>query len=165
MIVVSDTTPLRYLVEIGEVRILEALFGKIIIPQKVSEELQGQKTPQLVQSWIQSAPAWLEIRQADLSLFTPQKHIQEGERQAIALAIELQANALLCDDGNAIKEANRHNIPTIRLFNLLERAAENGLLDLPEAIDKMSRTSFHAPPPALVEAMLERDRQRKLAGS
>jgi predicted nucleic acid-binding protein len=48
MIVVSDTTPLRYLIEIDKAHILEAIFGKIIIPEKVVEELQGLRTPQKV---------------------------------------------------------------------------------------------------------------------
>jgi predicted nucleic acid-binding protein len=51
---VSDTTPLRYLVEIGEVHVLEALFGGVIIPQAVCAELQGSRTPQQVRLWIQT---------------------------------------------------------------------------------------------------------------
>lgn len=39
MIVISDTTPLRYLIETDLVHILEALFGKVIIPQAVLDEL------------------------------------------------------------------------------------------------------------------------------
>ncbi len=163
MIVISDTTPLRYLIEIEEVRILETLFGRIIIPQKVSSELQGANTPPKVVAWIQQPPAWLEVRQADTSYFTPRKHIQDGEREAIALAIELKADALLTDDGNAIKEAHRLNLATVRLFTILESAAENNLLDLPEAIEKMRHTTFRLPPLEIVEAMLERDRQRKQA--
>src|SRR5437867_2061796 len=111
MIVISDTTPLRYLIEIEEVQILEKLFGKIIIPPKVFSELQGKNTPLKVMAWIRHHPAWLEVRQADTSYFTPQKHIQDGERAAIALAVELKADALLSDDGDAIKEAHRLNIP------------------------------------------------------
>jgi predicted nucleic acid-binding protein len=71
MIVISDTTPLRYLIEIEEIHILEKLFGRIIIPEKVFEELQGKKTPEKVKAWIQSRPAWLEVRKADTSLYTP----------------------------------------------------------------------------------------------
>lgn len=43
MIVISDTSPLRYLIEIDLVHILETLFGKVIIPQAVFDELQRQK--------------------------------------------------------------------------------------------------------------------------
>lgn len=161
MIVISDTTPLRYLIEIEEVQILETLFGRIIIPQKVFSELQGTNAPLKVVVWIQQPPSWLEVRQADTSYFTPRKQIQDGEREAIALAVELKADALLTDDVNAIKEAHHLNLTTVRLFTILESAAENNLLDLSEAIEKMKSTTFRLPPIEIVEAMLERDRQRK----
>lgn len=62
MIVISDTTPLRYLIEIEETHILEKLFRRVIISEKVFEELQGEKTPEQVKAWIQSRPAWLEVK-------------------------------------------------------------------------------------------------------
>ena len=65
MIVISDTTPLRYLIETDLAHILEALFGNVIIPQAVFAELQHAKTPLKVKNWIVSHPAWLEVRQAD----------------------------------------------------------------------------------------------------
>ncbi|MCI0339182.1 MAG: DUF3368 domain-containing protein [Acidobacteria bacterium] len=162
MIVISDTTPLRYLIEIEEVHILEKLFGQVIIPEKVYEELQGKKTPQKVKEWIQSPPSWLEVRQADLSLFTPERPIQDGEREAIALAIELKPDALLLDDEDAMKEAYRLKIPFLRTFRILEEAAKKNFLgDLTKVVEKMSQTSFYMPPNELIDAMLERDRQRK----
>lgn len=39
MIVVSDTTPLILLLKIDKVYLLEKLFGKILIPQAVFDEL------------------------------------------------------------------------------------------------------------------------------
>jgi predicted nucleic acid-binding protein len=162
MIIISDTTPLRYLIEIEEAPILQVLYGKIIIPQRVFDELQGQHTPPKVVQWIQQAPIWIEVRQADTSLFTPQRRIQQGEHEAIALALELQAAALLVDDSDAIKEAHRLNLPTIRLFTILESAAELELLDLPSAITRMRQTTFRLPPSVIIDALIERDRLRKL---
>lgn len=98
MIVISDTTPLRYLIEIEEVHILENLFGLVIIPETVCGELQSESTPQMVKDWIQSPPHWLQVRKADITLFIPSRKIQAGEREAIALAIELKPDALLLDD-------------------------------------------------------------------
>lgn len=161
MIIISDTAPLNYLAIIGEIEILEKLAGRILIPQAVYNELQAPKTPQRVREWIDSRPVWLEVRQADTSLFTPQKKIGKGETEAIALAIELKADALLVDDRNAIKEAHRLQIPTLRLFTVLEEAAKLDLLDLPEVVDRMMKTNFHLPPVKLIEEMIERDRKRK----
>jgi predicted nucleic acid-binding protein len=48
MIVVSDTTPFRYLIEIEAVDVLSMLFGQVIIPQAVALELQHQNTPQKI---------------------------------------------------------------------------------------------------------------------
>ena len=69
MIIVSDTVPLRYLIYIDEVDILESLFTKILIPQAVFDDMQRPKTPQKVKDWLNHCPSWLEIRQADTSLY------------------------------------------------------------------------------------------------
>jgi len=46
MIVVSDTSPLNYLVLIGADHVLPALFGQVVAPPAVLAELQRTKTPQ-----------------------------------------------------------------------------------------------------------------------
>lgn len=161
MIIVSDTAPLRYLISIDEADVLESLFTKILIPQAVFDEMQQPKTPQKVKDWLNNHPSWLEVRQADISLYTPQKHIGAGEREAFALAIELNADAVLLDDNGARVEANRLNLTTIRTFDLLERAAIQGLLDLPVAIAKLEQTNFRMPPQDVIDAMLDRDKLRK----
>jgi predicted nucleic acid-binding protein len=162
MIIVSDTTPIRYLGEIEKVGILEELFGKIIIPEKVAEELQRPKTPQKVKDWMQNRPDWVEVQQADTSLFTPQKKIGAGEYEAFALALELKASAVLLDDYNALPEARRLKLQTLATFTILERAAARDLINLPQTVDEMRKTSFRLPPEKDIEAMLERDRKRKM---
>lgn len=43
MIVVSDTTAISNLIRIGEIRLLTILYGKILIPKTVYDELKGRK--------------------------------------------------------------------------------------------------------------------------
>lgn len=160
MIIVSDTTPFRYLIEIEAVEILEKLFGQVIIPEKVFTELQSESTPEKVKKWIQSAPAWVEVRKADISLFTPATEIQDGEREAIALAIELKADALLIDDKNGRKEAKRAGLFIIPTLAALEIASKKDLIDLPETIERLSKTTFHATR-KLLDQILERERKRR----
>jgi hypothetical protein len=161
MITVSDTTPLRYLIEIEEAHILELLFGQVVIPEKVAEELQRSKTPQKIKDWMQACPTWLVVRKADLSHFTPQKKIDDGERETFALALELKADVVLLDDRNALPEAKRLGLQTVSLFTLLERAAVRDMLDLPQTVAGLRTTSFRLPPEELIQAMLERDQLRK----
>ena len=71
MIIVSDTVPLRYLIYVDEVDILASLFTKILIPPAVFDDMQHYKTPQKVRDWLSHHPRWLEVRQANVSLYTP----------------------------------------------------------------------------------------------
>lgn len=73
MIVISDTSPINYLILTDAIEILEKLFNRIIVPGAVFTELQHAKTPQPVKDWIANAPSWFEAKQANASLFTPAK--------------------------------------------------------------------------------------------
>ena len=48
MIVVSDTSPLNYLLLIREEGVLQPLFGRVIVPRAVLAELNHPATPALV---------------------------------------------------------------------------------------------------------------------
>jgi len=64
MIVVADTSPLNYLLLIDAIHILPALYGEIIVPTEVHEELQHPRAPAVVREWAINPPEWIEIRQA-----------------------------------------------------------------------------------------------------
>jgi predicted nucleic acid-binding protein len=49
MIIVSDTSPINYLILIGQIDLLPALFKQIVIPEAVYDELSDSAAPQLVQ--------------------------------------------------------------------------------------------------------------------
>jgi len=155
MIIIADSTPLHYLVEIDKQDVLKELFGKVIIPQGVSEELQHANAPQKVRHWFLNLPEWIEVRQADLSFFHPEKKIGKGEHQAIALAIEIKADAILADDRGATLEARRANLLTIPTLNILEQAARRNLIDLEDTIDHLLKTGFYVSP-KLIEEVRDR---------
>ena len=97
-LVVADTTPLHYLVEIGYEYLLPQLFTKIWIPGTVAGELQHERTPLAIRQWAKQFPFWVEVRKIDGS---PSAHelagLDRGEWEAIELAKELQADLLLID--------------------------------------------------------------------
>jgi predicted nucleic acid-binding protein len=163
MIIVADTSPINYLVLIGTIDILKELFGCVIIPQAVLGELQHEKTPTEVKAWINTCPDWLEVRQGGLSFLAPQRELGDGEREVIALAVELNTDAVLMDDRDGTQEARRNNITIFGTFALLDKAAERALLDLPTALARLAQTTFRLPPAAVVAAILERDAKRKQA--
>lgn len=72
MIVIADTSPLNYLIWIGEADVLPALYSRVVVPPMVRQELSREGAPGIVTAWISQAPAWLEtvapVGQPDLEL-------------------------------------------------------------------------------------------------
>ena len=101
MIVIADSTPLNYLILIHQVDLLPQLFDRILIPPAVFEELQHQETPDVVRRWIAGPPSWLQVQALRSVLDPALGFLDPGEREAIALAEELQADQLLLDDADA----------------------------------------------------------------
>ena len=101
MIVVSDTSPLNYLVLIDLQHILPELFERILIPAAVREELQSAGAPEAIARFMAAAPAWLETR--EVSEVDPKlQYLDRGEREAITLAASLSAGSVLIDEKRAV---------------------------------------------------------------
>lgn len=54
MIVVADTSPLNYLILIGEANLLYELYGRVLIPEAVFSELAHPIAPPAVVDWIRA---------------------------------------------------------------------------------------------------------------
>ncbi len=158
MIVVSDTSPLNYLILIDCQDVLPTLFGQIIIPQAVLNELQHTKTPDKINNWIITKPAWLEVRTVLVSPNNKLENLDYGEREAIFLAEELGADAILIDEKDGRCEAAKLGFITIGTLSVLDRAAETGLISFAEAIDRLRKTPFREPK-QIVEALLKKHNQ------
>jgi predicted nucleic acid-binding protein len=105
MIVVSDATPLHYLILIGQDKLLPALFDRVVVPRAVFDELRRDRTPEAVKAWIRSAPSWFEVRHVAADPGPPPRRLGKGEWEAIAIAEELKADLLLIDDQDGRREA------------------------------------------------------------
>jgi predicted nucleic acid-binding protein len=62
MIVVSNTSPINYLILINYINLLPELFQQIIIPQAVYSELSDASAPIPGRTWIANPPDWLRIQ-------------------------------------------------------------------------------------------------------
>src|ERR1044071_4692604 len=95
MIVIADTSPINYLVLIHEAELLPRLFGHVFIPPAVWEELNDPDTPAPVRDWLTQAPSWLQVHPLHSPPDPELEYLDDGEREAIALAVELHADELI----------------------------------------------------------------------
>lgn len=156
MIVVSDTSPINYLVLVEQIDRLYDLYRRVIIPASVRDELQAAETPRVVQAWLQNQPSWLEVAPLSKTLMPELAYLGAGERDAIALAKELGAHRLLIDDRDGRNEATRHGLEVVVTLGVLAAAAEKDLLKLHEVIERLRATSFR---PAAAEYLAEEIRE------
>jgi predicted nucleic acid-binding protein len=149
MIVVAEASPINYLIVIGEIEILTKMYGRVVIPRAVREELLRPSAPEMVRNWMSQMPVWLEVHtplnapDASLAALDP------GEREAIILAAELRADQLIVDDRQGRHEAEKRGIPVIGTLGVIREAATLGLLDLRTAVKRLEATSFHVAPEIL----------------
>ena len=156
MKVVSDTSPICYLVQIGYIDLLPALFSEILIPLAVSSELAHPGAGPALQTWIQSPPAWLQIvRSPQAPLFADLNRLHPGERDAISLALQAEADLILLDERKARQMAQSRGLTVSGLLGVLGLAAERGLIPIREAVDTLRRTNFRVDP-RLLKLLLDR---------
>jgi predicted nucleic acid-binding protein len=146
VLVIADAGPVNYLLLVGHIDILPALFGNVILPSVVRDELKDPGTPLVVRNWIAHPPSWIDVR---LTTSDPDavalRGLDAGEVAAITLAVELAADLLLIDDREGVIAARRIGFAVTGTLGVLDLAAERGLLNLREAFDRLKRTNFRCP--------------------
>ena len=153
--VVSDTSPLNYLVLIGQITLLPTLYGRVVIPQSVYEELNAPETPASVRDWLAALPGWIEVSFEQLEPVMVSGYLHAGERDAISLALRIQADAVLIDERRGREEAQNQGLKVIGTLGVIAAAHESGLLDLAETLDRLRQTTFHVSP-KLLSAILRK---------
>lgn len=145
-IVVADTSPLRYLAEIGLIRLLPELFGRVFIPAIVYAELQRPATPTRVASAFHPIPEWLCLidQVSDHAVAPNMMRLDVGERHAILLALSISASLVLIDERKGASVAQASGLDITGTLGILVLAANRQLVDLEAAFD-LRKTSFHCP--------------------
>ncbi len=144
-VVVSDTSPLHYLILIGRHSVLEKLYGQVIVPPAVLHELGHPAAPPAVSAWAKSPPTWLTV-QSPASIPPRFDHLDFGERQALALAKEIQADFVLLDDKVARRFAESEALKVKGTLGIVADAAKAGLLDFRATVETLQRSSMHLEP-------------------
>ena len=156
MIVISDTSPLITLAKIGHIHLLQTLFGSVIVPSVVLQELSAKSAPDI----LLLTGDWLIVRAPSTPLTFP--GLDAGEVAAISLAVELSESSLLIDERAGRKTASSAGISVIGTVGVLIEAAERGLVELQDTFERLKKTDFRFPAKAL-DDLLEAFHRRRTA--
>ena len=119
MLVVSDTSPVTSLLQIGKGDLLAVLFGRVLIPPSVRTELLRFHS---------SLPDYLESREVEdqQTVEALARDLDRGEAEAIVLAKEAGADYLLMDEKRGRAAAELRGLTVIGLLGVLLMAKKAG---------------------------------------
>jgi predicted nucleic acid-binding protein len=131
-LVVSDTSPLCNLAQLGWLDWLKKRFGKVWIPDAVASELgswthlEGTRLLRLAME-----DGWLEIRSINdaVALASLPDWIHQGEKEAILLAENLNASYLLMDDRDGRLVAEARHLSVVGVVGIVLWAKESGQIN------------------------------------
>ena len=146
MIVVSDTSPILSLALIGQLDLLHRLYGSIVIPQAVHDEIVVTGAAQAGGDDV-ARRDWIHINQATNAIVIAllMRELDRGEAEAIALAIESKASLLLVDEYRARRLAQYLGLPYTGLIDcLMEAKRQHYLIAIKPVLDDLiERANFH----------------------
>lgn len=149
MIIISDTTPIISLLKINRLNLLEKLFGEVLIPNAVYNELTTDKRfsdeAELVihASYIKTVSVSNPEAVRILRMATG---LDQGESEAVVLTDELKADILLMDEAKGRTISTQMGITVMGTIGLLISAYEDNLITSEEAricIDGLQRSGRH----------------------
>ncbi|MCK9589713.1 MAG: DUF3368 domain-containing protein [Terrimicrobiaceae bacterium] len=145
MIVVSDASPLIALARVNRVDLLRSVFGRLIIPEAVWNEVALSGADKAGSGEFAKAD-WIQIRPVtDHALVNLLRHdLGAGEAEAIVLAKELNADFVLMDEQFGRSIARNLGLKVVGIVGVLIEARERGLIsDAAELADELqNRAGF-----------------------
>jgi predicted nucleic acid-binding protein len=147
MIVIADTSPLNYLIRLGQSDLLRNIYGRVLLPRSVLIELKHLEAPAEVRAWASAPPVWIEETQAKQLDTSLSLELGAGEREAISLALEVHADLLLIDERAGRRAAEARHIAVAGTLAVLLQASVRGYIDFPEAMEQLRRYGFRTSPP------------------
>jgi len=131
--IISDTSCLIILSNIGELQLLQKVYGQVFTTVEIAQEF-GEILPE----WIVIKGAADIYKQQLLEL-----QIDKGESSAIALALEMSNSTLILDDNKARKIANQLGLHVTGTIGIIVRAKLNGIIpSIRPILGKIRQTNF-----------------------
>jgi predicted nucleic acid-binding protein len=142
IVVVADTSPLNYLIQIKADHVLPALYARVFVPDAVVEELRHPHAVAAVRTWLTHVPAWLLVQHVDEWSDARLARLDRGERHAIQLATREQADLLLMDEKLGVRIAREQGLAVTGTLGVLLQAAKRGLVDMDRALTELQGTEL-----------------------
>jgi uncharacterized protein len=131
-IVISDTSPVRALANLGLLTLLQQLYSEVIVPRAVAVELSRPREGQAVISLDELAEfSFLKVQEVSESSNVERflDDLERGESEALGLAIELRADLILIDELAGRAAAMREGLKVIGVLGVLREAKLQGFLE------------------------------------
>lgn len=156
MIVVADTSVLLNLCRIGQVEMLARLFHEVVIPLEVAAEFD-RLARQAARFQGLALPGWVRQQQASaISAAVRAANLDPGETAALALALEIRADALLVDERRGHQAAVQLGIKTIGVLGILLQAKSSGFIpQLRPLLDALERDAQFWIAPTIRQRVLQ----------
>lgn len=152
MLVVADSSPLIYLSRVGVLHILPTLFGDVVVPRAVWQEV-AERRPSAAGIRALHEAAWLRV--VDTPTPSADLGLDPGETAAILLAEALHADLLLTDERVGRAVAQERRLAVRGTLGVLVQARESSVLPaLKPVLDALVAEGFRIAP-ALVRQALE----------
>ena len=143
MIVVADTSPINYLVQIEREGLLSRLYSRLFIPDAVLGELCDPRAPDKVRRWAQALPEWVSVEQPTKAYSHPSITLDMGERFALQLALDLRADRILIDERKGSLAAQELGFLVTGTLGVLRDAHLTSLGDARKAYEALrAKTNF-----------------------
>ena len=129
MIVVSDTSPINNLAAINQLHLLQQLYGTVVIPEAVYQELTDPDFPVAGAKEVQTF-TWIQIRAVEDRTMVKalSSELDPGEAEAIVLALEMKAEQVLIDERRGRMIAARLNLHYTGILGVLVEAKSQGFI-------------------------------------
>ena len=147
--IVFDASTLILLAKIDMLEVFISNFrGKLLIPEKIKEEvfIRRQEETPLLRKLIENKKI-IVLKAKDARLMKrliEDFHIDTGEAEAIALALQENASLIATDDRNAIRACKMLKVEFTTAIAILIRAYEKKLIDRDEALIKLQKLESFA---------------------
>jgi hypothetical protein len=145
MIVVANAGPLTALAQIGQFELLQKLYGQIRIPVAVQREVVASGGGRAGTEDVATSD-WVSVVlvQDHAVVRLLRERLDAGESEAVALALELQADLLLIDEARGRRVAETQGLNKTGVIGTLVAAKESGLVPaVTPLLDGLRARGFH----------------------